>query len=373
MPQELIATAPRTPALNTYGERALSATEIRIRTVLASPKHGTELVGYRDDPAAHRPYDPVWGAVMPRAATSSSWPKPLGNMAVGVVEEVGSAVSRFRIGDRVFGHFSIRETHTVDETLADLMPEGLTDEADVCLEPAVLAFAMRDANIKLGDRVAVFGMGAIGLFAVQLAKLAGASQVIAVDLIPARRELALQLGADIAIDPRDGDGDGGLAIRKLTAPAGWEPTSPDPGRGQRLIGGYRERDTQLNQLGVDVAVEASGSVQALHQAVRATRYGGTICLISFYGGDSAALRLGEEFHINRLQLVSARAESLPMRDAPSWNLDRMVRTTLDWLTTGRLKATGIISPIVPFAESVEAYRSIDEHPERSIKLGIRFP
>jgi threonine dehydrogenase-like Zn-dependent dehydrogenase len=372
MPQELIATAPRTPALNTYTEPTLGSTQIRIRTVLASPKHGTELVGYRDDPAAHRPYDPVWGAVMPRTSTATSWPKPLGNMAVGIVEKIGADVTRFAVGDRVFGHFSIRETHTIDQSQADLMPDGLTDEAAVCLDPAVMAFAMRDGNIKLGDRVAVFGMGAIGLFAVQLAKLAGASQVIAVDLIPARRELALKLGADLALDPRDGDGDGGLAIRKLTAPAGWEPTPPDPTRGTRLVGGYRERDTQLNQFGVDVAVEASGSVQALHQAVRATRYGGTVCMLSFYGGDSAALRLGEEFHINRLNLVSARAESLPMRDFPGWNLDRMVRTTLDWLATGKLKATGIISPIVPFAESVDAYRSIDERPEQSIKLGIRF-
>jgi threonine dehydrogenase-like Zn-dependent dehydrogenase len=372
MPRELIATAPRTPVLNTYDEPPLGEKQIRIRTVLASPKHGTELVGYRDDPAAHRPYDAVWGAVMPRSSTSGSWPKPLGNMAVGVVEETGPAVTRFKIGDRVFGHFSIRETHTVDEANADLMPDGLSDEAAVCLDPAVMAFAMRDGNIKLGDRVAVFGMGAIGLFAVQLAKLAGASQVIAVDLIPARRELALQLGADIAIDPRDGDGDGGLAIRKLTAPEGWEPAPLDPNRGHRLIGGYRERDTQLNQLGVDVAVEASGSVQALHQAVRATRYGGTICMLSFYGGDSAALRLGEEFHINRLQLVSARAESLPMRDFPAWNLDRLVRTTLDWLATGRLNASGIVTPIVPFSDSVDAYRSIDEHPEQSIKLGISF-
>lgn len=372
MPLELIATAPRTPVLNSYEEQPLGDRQIRIRTILASPKHGTELVGYRDDPAAHRPYDPVLGAVMPRAGSGGSFPKPLGNMAVGVVEAAGSAVTRFKTGDRVFGHFSIRETHTVDETQADLMPDGLTDEAAVCLDPAVMAFAMRDGGIKLGDRVAVFGMGAIGLFAIQLARLAGASQVIAVDLIPARRELALKLGADLALDPRDDGGDTGLAIRKLTAPAGWDPTPADPARGQRLIGGYRERDTQLNTLGVDVAVEASGSVHALQQAVRSTRFGGTICLLSFYGGDSAPLRLGEEFHINRLQLISARAESLPMRDAPGWTLDRMVRTTLDWLASGRLSAEGIITPIVPFADSVEAYRSIDEHPEQSIKLGVRF-
>jgi len=373
MPKALIAIAPRTPVLQEYDEAPLASQQIRIRTEFASPKHGTELVSYRDDPAAHRPYNPVWGAVLPRDPQQASFPRSLGNMAVGIVEEIGNEVSRFTVGDRVFGHFPIRETQTVAETEADLMPPGLTDEAAVCLDPAVMAFAMRDGNIKLGDRVAVFGLGAIGLFAVQLARLAGASQVIAVDLIPARRELALALGADAVLDPRDGDGDTGLAIRRMTTSEDWDATLLEPSRGERLIGGYRETPTQRTNLGVDVAIEASGSVQALHQAIRATRFGGSMCMLSFYGGDSTPLRLGEEFHINRLNLISARAESLPMRDAPGWTLDRMVRVTLDWLASGRLKADGIITPVVPFSDSVDAYRAIDENPHQSIKLGIRFP
>jgi len=372
MPRELIAVAPRTPELREYQEPPLGPRQIRIRTEFASPKHGTELVSYRDEPAAHRPYDRAWGAVMPRPARAEAFPRPLGNMAVGVVEEVGPDVSRFKPGDRVFGHFPVRETHTVDETNVDPMPDGLSDEAAVCLDPAVMAFAMRDGNIKLGDRVAVFGLGAIGLFAVQLARLAGADCVIAVDPIPVRRELALTFGADAAIDPREGEADAGLAVRRLTAPSGWDAAALAAPTGERVVGGYREGSTQTGNLGVDVAIEASGSIQALHHAIRATRFGGTICLLSFYGGDSAGLRLGEEFHINRLNLISARAETLPMRDAPGWTLDRLTRVTLDWLTTGRLRADGIITPIVSFEESVDAYRAIDEHPEESIKLGVRF-
>jgi threonine dehydrogenase-like Zn-dependent dehydrogenase len=122
-----------------------------------------------------------------------------------------------------------------------------------------------------------------------------------------------------------------------------------------------------------VAVEASGSIQGLQHAIRATRFGGTICVLSFYGGNAAGLQLGDEFHVNRLNLVSARAQSLPLRDAPGWTLDRIARTTLDWLTTGRLRADSIITPVVSFSDSVNAYRAIDEQPEQSIKLGIRFP
>ncbi|MDQ3412954.1 MAG: hypothetical protein M3509_12645, partial [Chloroflexota bacterium] len=127
MPRELVAIAPRTPVLRSYEDQPLGPRQIRIRTEFASPKHGTELVGYRNDPAASRPYDPALGAVMPRPATTAGavFPRRLGNMAVGVVTGLGSEASRFKVGDRVFGHFPIRETQTTEETNADPLPAGL--------------------------------------------------------------------------------------------------------------------------------------------------------------------------------------------------------------------------------------------------------
>lgn len=369
MPRELVAIAPRTPVLREYEELTLAPQQIRIRTEFASPKHGTELVAYRDEPAAQRPYDRRLGAALPRLpqAGSSSFPRPLGNMAVGVVEDVGSEVGRHRIGDRVFGHFPVRETQTVDESRADTLPDRLSPEAAVCLDPAVMAFAVRDANLKIGDRVAVFGLGAIGLMTVQLARLAGAAWIVAVDPLPDRRRVALALGADAALDPREEGGDAGLAIRRLTP----ELTPPEEAPA-RIVGGYVEELSQTGQLGVDVAVETSGNPQALHHAIRATRFGGTVCLLSYYGNDAKGLFLGDEFHVNRLQLISARSQSLPMRDAPAWTLARMTEVALAWLTSGRLQSDGIITPVVPFDQAATAYREIDEHPERSIKLGIQF-
>jgi threonine dehydrogenase-like Zn-dependent dehydrogenase len=370
VPRELIASAPRTPELRWYDEPELGPAQIRVRTEFASPKHGTELVAYRNEPAAGRPYSGAWGAVLPASGSGATFPRRLGNMAVGTVTEVGTEVSRFRVGDRIFGHFPIRETQTVDEAQADLLPEGVSPQAAVCLDPVVMAMAMRDVPIRLGDRAAVFGMGAIGLMAVQLARLDGADWVVAVDPIAARRDVAMALGADHALDPV-AEGDAGLAIRKLTYKGDEAPAAP--GRGTRIVGGYSEDLTQVSQLGVDVAVEVSGSPRALHDAIRATRFGGTVCVLSFYGKDSAGLHLGEEFHVNRLTLVSARSQSLPLRDAPAWNLARLVEISLKWLADGRLKSDGIVTPVVDFADSAEAYREIDEHPERSIKLGIRFP
>ncbi len=79
MPYELIAVAPRTPALREYDEPALGSRQIRVQTDFASPKHGTELVSYRNEPAANRPYDAAWGAVIPRSDAEgfAIFPRPL--------------------------------------------------------------------------------------------------------------------------------------------------------------------------------------------------------------------------------------------------------------------------------------------------------
>ena len=378
MPRELVTVAPHTPGFREYAEPPLGDTQIRIRTEFAAPKHGTEMVSYRAgrtdrDARPDRRYDGEWGCFMPvppsPGAEQTFRPAPLGNMAIGVVTEVGTAVTEFSVGDRVFGHLPIRETHTVEAGHVDLLPSGLTPQAAVCLDPLVMALPLREGNIRLGDHVAVFGLGAIGQMAVQLARLAGADQVIVVDPIKARRDLALALGADAAIDPLAGDV--GQAIRELTVPVGRrrEPAAPFP----HVVGGYTERPTQWGQRGVDVAVEVSGNPAALHEAIRATRFGGTICVISFYGRDASGVHLGYEFHLNQLSLVSVRAESLPSRDYPVWDLHRLADLGLCWLLSGRVRTEGIVSPIVPFEASAAAYAAIDQHPEQSIKLGITFP
>src|SRR4029453_14646563 len=230
MPHELIALEPRKPVLREYEEPELRLRQIRIRTEFASPKHGTEMVGYRNEPSARRSYDPEWGGMIPRPGEDGPRNFQLGNMAVGVVTEVGPDVTRFGVGDRVFGHLPIRETHTLDEGAVDLLPGGLDPEEVVCLDPAVMALAMRDASIRLGDQVAIFGLGAIGLMAVQMARIAGADRVVGVDPIEARRDVAKALGADTALDPLADGGDAGMAIRPISGAARSEG-EPPPGTG----------------------------------------------------------------------------------------------------------------------------------------------
>ncbi len=112
MPRELVTVAPRTPGFREYAEPPLGDTQIRIRTEFAAPKHGTEMVSYRAgrrdrNARPDQRYDIAWGCFMPvppsPGAEQTFRPALLGNMATGVVTEVGAAVTEFRAGDRVFG------------------------------------------------------------------------------------------------------------------------------------------------------------------------------------------------------------------------------------------------------------------------------
>jgi threonine dehydrogenase-like Zn-dependent dehydrogenase len=344
MPRELVAVAPCQPVVREYEDPPLTGTQVRVQTEFAAPKHGTELTLCRaDSPFSRGEWREDLALFIPKAAPEPPhFPLHLGNMAVGVVTEVGPDATRWGVGDRVFGHLPIRETQTVEEGRLHSVPDGMGPEAIVYLDPAEFALgAVRDANIRLGDTVAIFGMGAIGLMAAQMARLSGAEWVAVIDPLPLRREAALEHGATVAYDPFQLD----VAL---------------------------EIKTTLPRPGVDVAIEASGAYQALHEAIRCTHFGGRVVPLAFYCGEAAGLRLGEEWHMNRVDMISTRACSDPNRDHPMWDDRRLIETALRLLRDGKLSAEGLVTPIVSIDEAADAYRDIDEHPERSIKMGVRF-
>jgi threonine dehydrogenase-like Zn-dependent dehydrogenase len=347
MPKELVAVASKKLALKEYEELPLRPSESRIKSLLSAEKHGTTLAIYAGaSPFSEKTYDAKKGLFVPRKTDmgkASLFPMRLGNMTVGTVTETGSQVKKLKVGDRVYGYLPIKETHTVDEVAVNVAPTDLTNEDLVCLDPAVVAFmAVREGRIRLGDSVAIFGLGAIGLMAIQLAKLAGALIVVGVELIKKRRSLAEAYGADMILDPLECDI--GAEVKNAT-------------------GGH----------GTDVSIEASGSYKALHEAIRATRYGGVVVPVSWYHGESKGLNLGEEWHFNRQVMVSgARVESEPYRDYPLWDRKRVYETVIRLFQTKRLTSKGLLCPIVKLEDAVEAYRTLEEKPEETIKLGVKY-
>jgi len=222
----------------------------------------------------------------------------IGHEPVGVIERLGSAVQGFKEGQRVIagaitpsGHSAAclcgclsqdgsgtkygfqavggwKFGNTIDGCQAEyvlvpdamanlaLVPDGLTDE-EVLMCPDIMSTGFSGAesgDIRIGDTVAVFAQGPIGLCATAGAKLKGATTIIAVESVPARMEVSRRLGADHVVDFRAVD-----PVAEI----------------MRLTDGR----------GVDVAIEALGTQATFEGALRVLRPGGTLSSLGVYSTD----------------------------------------------------------------------------------------
>jgi threonine dehydrogenase-like Zn-dependent dehydrogenase len=347
MPKRLAFVGPFEAAMLDYDEPPLEPNEVRVKTAWASGKHGTTTAMFDGGAFEGQRFDQdmrlfVASDEAPRKPTPEA-PWHAGTSGVGEVVEVGEAVTRWEVGDRVFGLMDVRETNVCHEdwvwALDDVAPT-----LALCIEPAYVAFhCVRESAVRFGDRVAVVGLGALGLLAVRMAALSGAEQVFAVDPLPNRRTWAAQHGADAVFDPDAGDV--ALAIHERT-------------------GGK----------GVDVAIELSGVYAALQTAIRSVRVGGTVCSAGFYQREANSLWLGREWHHNRLTMIVPHGCGWghPPRDYPLWDAHRAYACIASMMQQGKLTAPGLIRPVVSLEEAPEVFERIRNHPEQVIKYGVEF-
>ena len=353
--RNLLLEGPRTLTLAEAERRPLRAGEVRLRTLRSAISHGTELNLYRGtSPFGDRAFDRDLRAFVP-AAQNGAFPQRLGYELVAEVSEVAGDVDGLAVGDVVHAGAPHGEEAVLDVAaaraatypLAPLPAELAPERALFASVGAVALQAVHDARPHLGDHVAVIGLGAIGLLTVQMARLAGAGRVTAVDLDAGRRALALKLGADAAIDPRSADGGTGVALKR----GGPDPAHP----------------------GADVAIETSGAAAGLQDAIASAVLGGRVVAVGFYQGGADALRLGEEWHHNRLELISSMgAWSAPHRAYPAWDRRRVMATVLDLLASGHVAVDALPTRTFRFDQAVEAYCWLDEHPNEAVKVTLTY-
>jgi 2-desacetyl-2-hydroxyethyl bacteriochlorophyllide A dehydrogenase len=347
MPNELLLTAPRAIAFAPYEDPPLQADQVRADAIVSGISHGTEIALYRGaSPFAGKHFD-VGLRLFEQDVDTEPYPMRPGYEWVGRVRSVGADVGGIAVGDVVHATLPHRDTHTV--TIADdaspwlLLPVQFEPERAALLQSAAIALqAVHDARLKVGDRVAVFGLGTFGLLCVQLAGLSGAGWIAAVDPIAGRRDLARAFGADCTLDPGRCD-----AAKEIKIAAGGS--------------------------GVDVAIEFSGRYAALHEAIRSARLAGTVVAAGFYVGSAGSdLRLGEEFHHNRLTLVGSMSGwGAPHRES-GWHRRRLRSTVLDLLARGRLEVDALITHQVPFERAAEAYELIDRRPDETLRVVLTY-
>jgi threonine dehydrogenase-like Zn-dependent dehydrogenase len=330
----------------------LRAGEVRLRTLASGISHGTELSLYRgSSPFAARVFDRELRAFVP-ANGDTAFPLRLGYELIAEVAEVADGVNGLRVGDVVHAGAPHGEEAVLDVAAARastypliaLPPELPHERALFASVGAVALQAVHDGRPHVGDHVAVVGLGAIGLLTVQLARLAGAGRVTAIDLDAPRRELALELGADDALDPRSEPDGTGVALK-------------------RRAGGR----------GADVVIETSGADAGLQDAIACAGLGGKVVAVGFYQGGAPALRLGEEWHHNRLDMVSSMgAWGAPHRGYPAWDRRRLMETVVGLLASGRLAVDGLPTRSFPFQHAVEAYAWLDQNPNEAVKVALTY-
>jgi threonine dehydrogenase-like Zn-dependent dehydrogenase len=275
-------------------------------------------------------------------------PPTMGHEFVGVVDEVGSAVTQFKKGDRVTGAFRSAcgrcdlcrrgypskcpygemlgldtpgaQAEAVRVPFADFtlaaVPEGVPDEYAIFAGDN-LSTGMQAAaygQIEPGDTVAVFGCGPVGLFAQQASLLHGASQVFAIDRSPDRLKLAQQFGST----PVTANGDAVKQIRDLTA-----------GRG------------------VDVAIEAVGLPQTINDALAVIRQFGMVSIVGLSEAESMT------FPIRAAYLNGTRFA------IGTCSVQNHINGALRLLAHGRINAAPLADTKMPLQSVADGYHRFD--------------
>ena len=277
-------------------------------------------------------------------------PVTLGHEFSGIIEQVGSAVSGFHVGDRVTGDPNIacgRCSHCVngrvnlcrnltaigihrDGGFADyvviphkqafLLPADLDAMHGAFCEPLACCLHGIDiAGIKAGSSVVVLGGGVIGLLTVQLARLAGATTVILVTRQASRRSLAEELGATASVDPKAGD-----VIAQIAGEHGLVPG------------------------GVDVVLECAGVAETVVQATKLVRPGGTAVILG-------VMAQGEKVEIEPFDLLFREVKLVTSFLNPFTH-----RRAADLIASGRIEVEKLISRKVSLEEAPEVVRQLPQ-------------
>jgi threonine dehydrogenase-like Zn-dependent dehydrogenase len=344
-PVAVALVEPRRVELVQEPGRALEPGEVRIRTLLSGVSAGTEMAFYRGtNPYLAKRWDAATRLFVAGAGQSVAYPiTSWGYEEVGEVVELGVDVTAVRTGARVFGTWGHRSEHIapVDYVLQRMLPVEGDPMLGIFSHIGPIALnGVLDAHPRLGETVAVFGLGVVGQLVAQLLTHSGA-RVIGVDLLAARRAIALDLGAAEVLDPASSDA--AEAIKGSTG-----------GRG------------------ADVCIEASGSTRALQTAIRACAYSSRVVALGFYQGEASGLLLGEEFHHNRISIVCSQIGGINPDLQHRWDRARLVRTFMQLAVERAVCCAELVTHRTPVAEAASLFALIDQQPQVVLQAVLDF-
>lgn len=276
--------------------------------------------------------------------TAQHFPGSLGYCGVGIVEQIGENVKNVSVGDRVLVYHGIHSSYNV------VPQEKVTKVDDNSIDSLEAAFVViatmglggvRKLELELGESAMVMGLGLLGMFALQFLARSGANPLIAVDLNPERRELALKLGADYALDPSAEDFV--EQVKKIT-------------KGK----------------GVNACVEVTGVSKAMSQALDCASWMGRISLLGCTRVSDCAVDYYQKVHRPGIKLIGAhnfvrpKVESYPHH----WTHHDDCRAILDLISAKKVQVLPMVSRVVKPETAPEIYKQLCE--DKNFPMGTVF-
>jgi alcohol dehydrogenase len=334
--------------------------EVLVETDVSAISPGTELLVYRGEIPAGMAAD----ATIDALDEEFEYPLQYGYAAVGRVAAVGAGVDDAWQDRRVFA-FAPHASHflAVPEELRGV-PDGSAGRAALLANAEAAVNFVLDGAPAVGERVAVFGQGVVGLLTTALLAEFPLEALVTVDGHERRRELALEFGADASVAPGaddlrarlDGDRSGDDATD------GSPPGDPPSGSGDAA--------ERRGPGGADLAYELSGNPAALDGAIAATGFSGRLVVGSWYGTKPVELDLGGAFHRSRIRLLSSQVSSIDPTDRGRWDKARRLAEARRLLE--RVDAERLLTHRVPFERAPAAYRLLDECPEEAVGVLLTY-
>ena len=261
------------------------------------------------------------------------YPSRPGYSNIGTVIEVGKSVTNCQVGERVAstqGHTSHFVT-SPNRLLKVASTDVPAEEAVFFNLGAIALQGIRKARIELGEATMVLGQGLIGLLATQLAKLSGATPLIAADLTDSRLEISKSMGADYALNPEDTNF-------------------------SEQLGDVTKGD------GPSVVIEATGHPDAISTALDIAGWGARVVLLASTRGETPKVNFYRDVHKKGLILYGAHNSIRPRQESSPnfWTLEDDSLLLLTLIAGKRFDVVPLISHRVPGEEAPKAYQLLME-------------
>lgn len=330
--KQIVFTKPYTAELLDVECRPPKENEVTVRLSYSAISSGTEkanFTGMRNSPAQSEKEEAVF-------------PRTVGYSAAGVVTAAGSGVRSVAPGDRVIVFWGKhRRDITISEHNVMKIPDGVTDEeASMAFIATFPMGAIRKTRLELGEPAMVMGLGILGIFAVQLLRAAGACPIIAADPIRGRRELALRLGADYALDP--------------------------------LAADFAEQVKMLSPGGVSVCIEVTGLGAGLIESLDCMKRFGRVALLGCTRDSRFEIDYYGKVHGPGISLIGAHTNARPKEESSPrlWTDRDDLAAVLTLLLGKRLHFAEMIAEVHSPEEADAVYKRLAN--EKEFPVGVLF-